>query len=126
MKERDILLFSLGGRRHAVEAGTVHRISSREEPNWVRSTVLGAPEKPRRGLVTVLGDEERALAVDVVLGIEHIPAESISPLPPLAEETIRTRGISGLVSYEDELLLLVDLPKLIRESEESAAHAEDE
>lgn len=126
MSERGILFFHLGGRRHAVEASAVRRISSRVEPGWIHATVLGRPSRPRRGLVTSLGDEERALAVDEVLGVENIPAHEVRALPALARETLGTGGISGLVARDEELLLLVDLPQLIRESEESSAHAEDE
>lgn len=121
--ERGILLFHLGGRRHAVEVGAVHRISSREQEDWIRSSILGRPERPRRGLVTALDGEERALAVDEVLGVERVSAREISALPAIARDTIRTRGIAGLVTREEELLLLVDLPQLIRESEESTPDA---
>lgn len=126
MKERGILFFTIGDRRHAVEAEAVRRIASREEEAWVRSTVLGAPANPARGLVTELEGEEATLAVDLVLGIERLSSKQVSPLPPIAEDTLGTRGISGLVSYEDELLLLVDLPNLIREAEEATPHAEVE
>jgi chemotaxis signal transduction protein len=129
MTERGILFFSLGGRRHAVEADAVRRIAtgSEDEPTWIRSSILGSPSRPRRGLVAALEGEERALAVDEVEGIELVPADRVSPLPPLARETIRTRGIAGIVRREDELLFLVDLPQLIRESsKELSSHAEDE
>lgn len=118
--ERGIVVFDLGGRRHAVEAGTVERIVTREEDGWIRSTVLGRPEHARRGLVTTLDGRPRTLAVDEVLGVERVPADSIAPLPEVARLTLRTRGIAGLVARDDELLLLVDLPELIRESEEES------
>lgn len=129
MTERGILLFSVDGRRHAVDAGDVRRIAigSEDEPGWIRSSILGSPPRPRRGLVAALEGEERALAVDEVEGIEIVPAADVSPLPRLARETIGTRGIAGIVVREDELLFLVDLPQLIRESsKELSSHAEDE
>lgn len=126
MSEKGILFFRLGDRRHAVEADAVRRISSQAAAGWVHSTVLGAPRKARRGLVAALDEEERALAVDEVLGIERLAPACVSPLPALARGALRTRGVAGLVTHEDELLLLVDLPHLIFESEESSPHAEDQ
>lgn len=129
MTEREILLFSLDGRRHAVDANSVRRIASSREPGaeWIAASVLGRSRVPRRGLVIEVDGQERTLAVDGVEGIERIPAKNVCPLPPFARATIRTAGICGIVVRGDELLFLVDLQQLIRESsKESWLYAQDE
>jgi len=129
MTDRELLLFSVDGKRHAVDAGSVQRIASGRDPeaDWILASILGRPRCPRRGLVVNVDGEERALAVDGVEGIERVPAGVVSPLPPFARAAIRTAGIAGVVVRGDELLFLVDLPQLIRESsKESSLYAQDE
>lgn len=126
MSERGLLFFRLDGRRHAVEVSAVGHISSEVGADWTRASILGRSPKGERGLIAAEGESRRALAVDEILGVERVPATEVFALPPLVRDTIGTEGIAGFVARDEDLLFLVDLPHLLRESQESPPHAEND
>lgn len=128
MSEQGILLFSLSGRRLAVGVESVRRIASAhvDGDEWIHETVFGVAPRRTRGLVAKAGERERILAVDHVEGIEMVPSLAVRPLPLLAKDALETRGVGGLVLLEEELVPLVDLPRLVLETSKENSHAETE
>jgi chemotaxis signal transduction protein len=68
------------------------------------------------------GGGEAALSVDQVLGLRELEPSAVRPLPPLAVGLLSTAAVAGLVFLDDAPTPLIDLPTLIREQRQAAAH----
>ena len=77
--------------------------------------LLGAQQaRPGRWVILVAGGRSIALAVDAVLGVATIPAESLQALTPLLRET--SADIVEAIGVQDaELLLLLGSAQLVPE-----------
>src|SRR5699024_709155 len=79
----DVLVFQVGSRRFAADAGQVIRI---DRANAVTTTVdaLGQLEHGNRALVFHTEEGERGVRVDGVHGVRGAPLEALRRLPPAA------------------------------------------
>jgi len=78
-----------------------------------------APSDPRSGkyIVAPLGGHSVALVVDDVSGVERIPAELIQPPPSLASGRIAPPFVSGVVRWNDRVLMVLDLDAILTPAE---------
>ncbi|AKU92405.1 chemotaxis protein CheW [Vulgatibacter incomptus] len=113
----ELLVFEVDGRRHAARVERIRRIAQRPrlaDHGWIDDTALGEVRVGQHGLVVEHEAGERTLSVDRVVGLRKVVAGSIHPLPGLAAALMGTEGIGGLVDVDEELILLVDVPELLR------------
>jgi purine-binding chemotaxis protein CheW len=68
-------------------------------------------------IVAPLHGTSVALVVDDVSGVERIPADLIQPPPNLAEGRIAPAFVSGVVRWNERVLMVVDLDALLTEAE---------
>ena len=79
----------------------------------------GPPADREHGkyIVAPLHGTSVALVVDDVSGVERIPAELIQPPPNLADSRIAPAFVSGVVRWNDRVLMVLDLDALLTASE---------
>jgi len=79
----------------------------------------GPPADREQGkyIVAPLHGASVALVVDDVSGVERIPAELIQPPPNLADSRIAPAFVSGVVRWNDRVLMVLDLDALLTASE---------
>ena len=77
------------------------------------------PTDPGRGkyIVAPLHGTSVALIVDDVSGVERIPADLIQPPPNLAEGRIAPGFVSGVVRWNERVLMVLDLDELLTAAE---------
>ena len=80
---------------------------------------VGAPPEPESGkyIVAPLHGAPVALVVDDVSGVERIPDELIQPPPNLASGRIAPPFLSGVVRWNDRVLMVLDLEAILTPSE---------
>jgi len=78
-----------------------------------------APADRDRGkfIVAPLHGTSVALVVDDVSGVERIPSELIQPPPTLADGRIAPRFVSGVVRWNERVLMVLDLDAILSEEE---------
>ncbi|NLI74294.1 MAG: chemotaxis protein CheW [Euryarchaeota archaeon] len=68
-----------------------------------------------RIIVAEVGDNQLGIIVDAVEDVMRVPKESISPPPKALEGTEST--LTGISKLEDRLIMMLDLEKVVNESE---------
>jgi chemotaxis signal transduction protein len=114
----EILFFQVGAHVYASAVHDVVRIGSvRENPpeDLVLETALGSPFSQERGIVVAVGEGERMLVVDQVLGVRTVAAEDLRPLPAFAAACIVSGALAGLVLLDEVPTPLIDLSTLVHE-----------
>jgi hypothetical protein len=108
--EGQVLLFEVEGRRFGAYVAEVRRVAPPADLASERRTVLGTAAEGGRGLVIELDGNERAVAVDRILGVR--PGTRILAAPPIVA-ACGGGTVRGFVELENELLPLVDLRVVI-------------
>jgi purine-binding chemotaxis protein CheW len=82
------------------------------------------PERaPGKYVVAPIGQTAVALVVDEVMGVERIPQDQIQPPPALAAGRVAPGFVSGIVKWNDRVLLLLDIDAVLSEAEREALTA---
>lgn len=68
-------------------------------------------------IVAPLHGTSVALVVDDVSGVERIPADLIQPPPNLASGRVAPSFVSGVVRWNDRVLMVLDLEAILTEEE---------
>jgi purine-binding chemotaxis protein CheW len=78
-----------------------------------------APSDPASGklIVAPLAGASVALVVDDVSGVERIPDELIQPPPSLASARVAPPFLSGVVRWNDRVLMVLDLDAVLSADE---------
>lgn len=114
----ELLLFQVATQVYAAKVGDVVRIGSAGEvpdEELLVETALGTPFTRKRGIVVAVGDSERILAVDQVLGVRTLPREDLRPLPAFAAACLRSLAVAGLVVLDEVPMPLINLKTLVHE-----------
>lgn len=106
----EVVSFTAGGHRFAVEARQVDRMLDHVPATVVAAeTLLGLDLDGDAGPRRWLQVGARCVEVGEPVELRAVPAELIHPLPVLAAARIRLKGIRALVLEAGKPLLLVDL-----------------
>lgn len=116
----EILLFQVGPRVFASVVYDAVRIASvRDVPagDLVVGGPLGMPFARERAIVVAAHEVggERALVVDLVIGVRAVSDADLQPLPAFAAACLSSGAVTGFVIVDEAPVLLVDLPTLVRE-----------
>ncbi len=68
--------------------------------------------KDSRIVIVNIGDQDVGLIVDAVAEVTRIPLDSIEP-PSDVVSTVETDYISGIAKFEDRMIILLDLDKVM-------------
>ncbi|MDA0799632.1 MAG: chemotaxis protein CheW [Chloroflexi bacterium] len=68
--------------------------------------------KDSRIVIVNIGDQDVGLIVDAVAEVTRIPLDSIEP-PSDVVSTVETDYISGIAKFEDRMIILLDLDKVL-------------
>lgn len=138
-QRREFLTFRLGAEAYAIDILKVQEIRGWEQPTAIANSpafikgvinlrgviapILDLRVKFRLDkadydeftVVIILNVASRVVGavVDSVSDVLSLPEEAIRPTPEFASATFDTRYITGLATVEDELLILLDIEKLM-------------
>ncbi|MHB8880564.1 MAG: chemotaxis protein CheW [Thermodesulfovibrionales bacterium] len=120
--EMDLLVFTAGGLKMAVDTGGVDCIMGPEEAQQLGVSFCtlneilepGKEDSPaaRTVLLYRVGDEDRGLGVDGLDEIMTVPIGAIQPLPWPLSNFAGPRLFWGIVQRGSDLVLLIDLYRL--------------
>jgi purine-binding chemotaxis protein CheW len=68
--------------------------------------------KDSRIVIVNIGDQDVGLIVDAVAEVTRIPLDAIEP-PSDVVSTVETDYISGIAKFEDRMIILLDLDKVL-------------
>ncbi len=74
-------------------------------------------------VVAPMGETAVALVVDEVTGVERIPTEQIQAPPQLASGRIAPAFVSGIVKWNERVLMLLDIDAVLSAAERDALAA---
>ena len=74
-------------------------------------------------VVAPMGETSVALVVDEVTGVERIPTEQIQAPPQLASGRIAPAFVSGIVKWNERVLMLLDIDAVLSAAERDALAA---
>jgi purine-binding chemotaxis protein CheW len=69
-------------------------------------------------IVAPIGATSVALVVDEVLGVERIPRELIQPAPSLGQGRVAPSMVSGVVTWNEKVFLLLDVDRVLTSVEQ--------
>ncbi|MGB9639821.1 MAG: chemotaxis protein CheW [Anaerolineales bacterium] len=72
-------------------------------------------DEQQRIVVVSYRDEKIGLRVDAVSQVVSVAADAIEPPPPLVTAVINTSYITGIAKVEEQLVILLDLDKILSE-----------
>jgi purine-binding chemotaxis protein CheW len=140
---REFLTFRLGGEHYGIEILKVQEIRGYESPTaianapaFIKGVVnlrgvivpildlrvkfrLPDPKYDEFTVVIVLNVASRVVGVvvDSVSDVLALDAEAIRPTPEFASATFDTRYITGLAQVDEQMLILLDIEKLLTSTE---------
>lgn len=138
-QNREFLTFRLGAESYAIDILKVQEIRGWEPPTAIANSPpfikgvinlrgvivpildlrvkfrLDKAEYDDFTVVIILNVASRVVGVvvDSVSDVLALPAEAIRPTPEFASATFDTRYITGLATVEEDLLILLDIEKLM-------------
>ena len=71
-------------------------------------------------VVAPMGDTSVALVVDEVMGVERIPTDQIQAPPTLASGRVTPGYVSGIVKWNERVLMLLDIDAVLSAAEREA------
>ncbi len=137
--ERQVVLFDLNKEAYGVDISQVREITRVPRvPEFVEGIInlrgkvnpvvdlrarFSMPSTERtdeHGIVVVDGDgQDIGMVVDAVTEVSRTPSDSIEP-PSSVITTDDSEYLTGIVKTDDKLIILLDIAKVISESEASA------
>ncbi|GAW92897.1 chemotaxis protein CheW [Calderihabitans maritimus] len=147
--EEQLVVFKLGEETYGIEISVVHEIIRMQDitevprtPEFVEGVInlrgrivpvidlrkrFGLPVGERtsawRIMVIQMGDITVGMIVDAVLEVLRLPAGSIE-LPPAMITGIDTAYLRGVGKWQDRLIILLDVEKILRENEKKELQEE--
>lgn len=116
----DLILFRVGGVRYGADAGEVGAAmalggAAPEGLRWFHESMAypGGPVDYRRPMVLALRGDTAQVVVDDLEDIVRIPIAELLPFPSLIEPAVRGKGLWAIARRGRELILLVDLHRLL-------------
>ena len=106
VRDVDLILFEVGGRKWAADPWDVVRVDR----------AGGEGEASARALVIKYGEGETRVPIDRLLGFQRVPAHALRPLPPFAQRLTSPAVVGAWLAASEEIVLLLDLQALVKES----------
>jgi hypothetical protein len=110
LEKVDLLVFLIGERRFAADAGQVQRVASLR-PDAVELESLGRLTRGARALEVSLDGADRQVAVDGVIGLRSVPLTQLRRFPVMARAG---REVLGVWLDGEAPVVLIDLEKAVR------------
>lgn len=122
-----LVLFKVGQHRFGVEAASVRGSGGIPGDGVLPVESLlalpGGTDDGRRQNLTIKGDrQDYAVSVAAPLELGTIPAEAIHPLPVAITTRCRLPGLRALAVTDHDLILLVNLQGLLKNSPKADLH----
>ncbi len=147
--EKQVVVFSLGSEAYGVPIGAVREIIRMQDitrvprmPEFVEGVVnlrgkvipvidlrkrlgLGAAEKSKDNRIVVVdgGGEDIGMIVDMVTEVLRLPANSVEMVSGVISST-DSEYLMGIAKLESRLIILLDLRKVLSDSEKSLSLAQ--
>jgi len=141
--ELQLVVFNIGGEEFGVEIMNVQEIiritnitKIPQAPHYVRGIInlrgkivvvinlhdiMGTDSKEQdedtRIIVVEMGDNVVGFIVDSATEVLRLPKNSVEPAPAIIANRVNTEYVRGVGKIEDRLLILLNLQKILSESE---------